>query len=133
MMPGQRPPHATPKPQARTRAGNGSVVLNNADGRSIVYRRYREILASLVSDMGGDPSEAQEQIARRAASLAIWCEQSDTDAANGKPIDIGAYTTASNTLRRLLESLGLERKARNVTPTIAEYAARKAAEKARAA
>lgn len=132
-MPRISPKTDMPKPQARTRVGNGSVVLNDVDGRSTVFRRYREILASLVSDMGGDPSEAQEQIARRAASLAIWCEQADTDAANGKPIDIGAYTTASNSLRRLLESLGLERKARNVTPTIAEYAARKAAEKARAA
>lgn len=132
-MPRPSHKHATPKPEARTRVGNGNAVLNNVDARSIVFRRYREILASLVSDMGGDPSEAQEQIARRAASLAIWCEQADTDAANGTPIDIGAYTTASNTLRRLLESLGLERKARNVTPTIAEYAARKAAEKAQAA
>lgn len=132
-MPPSSPKSVMPKPQQRTRVGNGSVVLNDVDGRSIVFRRYREILASLVSDMGGDPSEAQEQIARRAASLAIWCEQADTDAANGTPIDIGAYTTASNTLRRLLESLGLERKARNVTPTIAEYSARKAAEKAQAA
>jgi hypothetical protein len=132
-MPPSSPKSGIPKPQQRTRVGNGSVVLNDVDGRSIVFRRYREILASLVSDMGGDPSEAQQQIARRAASLAIWCEQADTDAANGKPIDVAPYTTASNTLRRLLESLGLERKARNVTPTIAEYAARKAAEKARAA
>lgn len=133
MMPGRSPKHATPKPQARTRIGNGSVVLQDVDHRSVIYRRYREILASLVDDMGGDPTEAQAQIARRAASLAIWCEQADTDAANGKPIDIGPYTTASNTLRRLLESLGLERKLRNVTPTLSEYAARRAAEKAQAA
>jgi hypothetical protein len=124
---------ATPKPEARTRVGNGSAVLSGVDGRSTVFRRYREILAALVSDMGGDPSEAQQQIARRAASLAIWCEQQDADAANGKAIDVGPYTTASNTLRRLLESLGLERRLRNVTPTLSEYAARKAAEKARAA
>lgn len=121
------------KPEARTRVGNGSVVLQGVDGRSVVFRRYREILAALVSDMGGDPSEAQQQIARRAASLAIWCEEQDTAAANGTPIDVAKYTTASNTLRRLLESLGLERRQRNVTPTIAEYAAQRAAEKALAA
>ncbi|WP_201038950.1 hypothetical protein [Sphingobium yanoikuyae] len=108
-------------------------MLQGVDARSITFRRYREILASLIADMGGDPTEAQSQIARRAASLSIWCEDQDTAAANGTPIDIGAYTTASNSLRRLLESLGLERKQRNVTPTIAEYAAQKAAEKARAA
>lgn len=123
---------ATPKPEARTRVGNGTVVLDGVDGRSVVLRRYREILAQLTSDMGGDPSEAQQQIARRAAMLAIWCEQQDTNAANGAVIDIAAYTTASNSLRRLLESLGLERRSRNVTPTLAEYAALKAAEKAAA-
>ncbi|KZC82512.1 hypothetical protein AYR46_03905 [Sphingobium yanoikuyae] len=132
-MPRPSTKHATPKPEARTRVGNGSVVLQGVDARSITFRRYREILASLIADMGGDPTEAQSQIARRAASLSIWCEDQDTAAANGTPIDIGAYTTASNSLRRLLESLGLERKQRNVTPTIAEYAAQKAAEKARAA
>lgn len=132
-MPPACPRVATVKPQARTRVGNGSAVLQDADGRSVVFRRYREIVASLASDMGGDPSEAQDQIARRAAMLAIWCEQQDAAAATGTPIDVARYTTASNTLRRLLESLGLERRARNVTPTIAEYAAKRAAEKARAA
>jgi hypothetical protein len=111
-----------PKPQQRTRVGNGSVVLE-ADQRSTVYRRYREILAQIGSDMGGDLTEAQTQIARRAASLAIWCEEQDAGAANGKPLDVGPYTTASNTLRRLLESLGLERKQRNVTPVLAAYVA----------
>ncbi|MEL7788135.1 hypothetical protein AAG610_03180 [Citromicrobium bathyomarinum] len=100
------------------------------DGRSVTYRRYRDILGQLVSDLGGDPSEAQMQIARRAASLAVWAEEQDASAANGEPLDIGTYTTASNSLRRLLADLGLERRARDVTPSIAEYAARKAAEKA---
>lgn len=132
-MPSPNTRPAPIKPEARTRVGNGNAVLQGVDGRSAVFRRYREILASLVSDMGGDPSEAQEQIARRAASLAIWCEEQDTAAANGTALNIAAYTTASNTLRRLLESLGLERRARNITPSLAEYAARRAAEKAQAA
>ncbi|WP_220149774.1 hypothetical protein [Sphingomonas aracearum] len=109
------------------------MVLSGVDGRSLEARRYREILAALVSDMGGDPSEAQEQIARRAAMLAIWCEGQDTAAALGTPIDVAAYTTASNALRRLLETLGLKRVPRDITPTLAEYAARRAAEKAQAA
>lgn len=132
-MPRPRTTPAALKPQARTRVGNGSAVLQAPDGRSVEFRRYREILVQLEADMGGDPSEAQSQIARRAAMLAIWCEQQDAAAAQGTAIDIGKYTTASNTLRRLLETLGIERRARNITPTIAEYAARRAAEKARAA
>lgn len=114
---------ATPKPNARSRVGNGSALLAGVDGRSAVFRRYRDILASLIADMGGDPSEAQLQIARRASSLAVWCEEQDAIAANGTSLDIAAYTTASNTLRRLLADLGLERRARDVTPTLNEYMA----------
>jgi hypothetical protein len=33
------------------------------------------------------------------------------------------YQRVSNTLRRLLESLGLERRQRDVTPTVTEYVA----------
>ncbi|MEL7719025.1 hypothetical protein AAG598_03185 [Citromicrobium bathyomarinum] len=120
----------TMSPASRSRIANGSAVLAGVDGRSVTYRRYRDILGQLVSDLGGDPSEAQMQIARRAASLAVWAEEQDASAANGEPLDIGTYTTASNSLRRLLADLGLERRARDVTPSIAEYAARKAAEKA---
>lgn len=129
-MAGTRATIETPKPNARSRVGNGSALLAGVDGRSGVFRRYRDILSQLVSDMGGDPSEAQAQIARRAASLAVWCEERDAAAANGEPLDIAAYTTASNALRRLLGDLGLERRARDETPTISEYMARKAAEKA---
>lgn len=126
-------PIDVPKPQARSRVGNGSAVLAGVDGRSGTFRRYRDILASLISDMGGDPTEAQLQIARRAAALGVWCEEQDAAAANGAALDISAYTTASNSLRRLLADIGLERRPRDVTPTLREYAARRAAEKARAA
>jgi hypothetical protein len=40
---------------------------------------------------------------------------------------LDAYQRAANSLRRLLESVGLERGARDVTPTLEQYLARKAA------
>jgi hypothetical protein len=113
-----------PKPQARSRISNGSAVfLEGVDGRSVLARRYRDILASLVSDMGGDPSEAQSLIARRSATLAVWCELAETAMAKGDNLDIAEFTTAANALRRLLSDLGLERRARDVThQTLAEIA-----------
>jgi hypothetical protein len=110
-----------PKPQARSRISNGSAVfLEGVDGRSGLARRYRDILASLVSDMGGDPSEAQNLIARRSATLAVWCELAETAMAKGDNLDIAEFTTAANALRRLLSDLGLERRARDVTPSLAD-------------
>ena len=71
--------------------------------------------------MGGDPSEAQNIIIRRATQLAVWCEQAEADAASGKPLNIGEYSTATNTLHRLLTTLGLERRLRDITPNIDRY------------
>jgi hypothetical protein len=50
--------------------------------------------------------------------------------AGGEEIDIDRFQRTSNSLRRLCESLGLERKPEHV-PTIVEYAARWRAEQAR--
>jgi hypothetical protein len=63
---------ARAKPEARSRVSNGKAVfLDSVDGRrSALARRYRDILAQLVSDIGGDPSEAESIICRRAATLA---------------------------------------------------------------
>jgi hypothetical protein len=109
------------KPQGRSRIGNGRAILPDVDGRSAAMRRYKEILAQLITDMGGDPSEAQTIIARRASTLAVWCEQAEADMANGSNFDVGEFTTATNALRRLLADIGLERKARDITPTLDAY------------
>jgi hypothetical protein len=90
--------------------------LEGVDGRTALARRYRDILEQLIADIGGDPSEAQSLILRRAATLAVWCEQSEAGLAQGKPLDIAEFTTAVNALRRLLADTGLERRSRDVTP-----------------
>lgn len=112
---------AVPKKQARSRIGNGTDLLAGVDGRSAVMRRYREIYAQLVNDMGGNPSEAKSIIAKRASTLAVWCEQAEADMANGKSINMAEFTTATNALRRLLVDLGLERRAKDITPTLDQY------------
>jgi hypothetical protein len=111
---------ATVKPLSRTRSrvSNGSTAfLNDVDGRSALARRYRDILADLKTDLGGDPSTAKVMICRRAATLAVWCEQAEAKMAEGQPVNIAEFTTASNALRRLLADIGLERKSRDVTPS----------------
>ena len=102
---------ARSKPQASTRVGNGHALLHGVDGRSVGARRFREVLFELLStrEDRSNPfvTEAQMTLARRAATLAIWCEQADADMANGKAIDIGEYTAATNTLRRVLADAGM--------------------------
>lgn len=119
---------APPPPEFRTRKGTGAAVLAGVDGRSLMARRYREIVTSIEADLGGDLTEARRHLVARAATLAIWCEERETELANGAEFDAGQYATISNALRRLLTDLGLERRARNVTPSLSEYIAGRAAQ-----
>jgi hypothetical protein len=112
------------KPQARSRVSNrSSTFLDGVDGRSALARRYRDLLAEMISDMGGNPTAAQDAIARRAATLCVWCELAEAEMAAGGKIDIGEFATTANAMRRLLVDLGLERKARDVTPSLSRYLA----------
>ena len=67
---------------------------------------------------------AQSLIIRRATQLAVWCEMAEAEAAGGNPLNISEYATATNTLRRLLLDLGLERRIRDITPSIDRYLAK---------
>jgi hypothetical protein len=100
---------------------NGRSVLIDIDGRSAIARRYKDIIGAHVSDLGGADhlSEAQLTLIRRVATMTVVLEQMDSEFAieNGvKDRDFELYQRGSNTLRRLLETLGTTRgrKARSV-------------------
>ncbi len=118
---------APPPPQFRTRKGTGAITLAGVDGRSMMARRFREITAGIESDLGGDLTEAQGHLIARAATLACWCEERESELAQGKDFEALQYATIANALRRLLADLGLERRGRDVTPDLASYIAGKAA------
>ncbi len=120
-MTAPRTPLAKPKPQAGTQMGNGRLVLTGVDGRTTAARRFKEIIATLSADLGGDLTEAQKAIAARAATLAVWCEQAETDFANGMAFDVQTYATSANAMRRLLADLGLERRSKDITPNLHQY------------
>jgi hypothetical protein len=112
------------KPTARTRVTNGKELLPGIDGRSLWARRFRDVLALHLSDLGGEQntSEAEKTIARRAACLVVELEQMEIRFATGDEPEgeddtgnmLDRYQRCANTLRRLLESLGLQRRAKDV-------------------
>ena len=124
-----RPQIAPPAPNNRTRTGLGRDLLPGVDARTWAGRRYREVAADLVEHLGGTVTVPQEALIRRIAQLSIWAERQEAIFANDPDdFDVSAFTTATNSLRRLLVDLGLEPRAKDVTPTLDAYvAARKAA------
>ncbi|AWI57034.1 hypothetical protein [Sinorhizobium fredii] len=111
-------PAATLPPTQRSAVTNGArLFVEGQDGNSPWYRRYKDLVTEFTRDIGGDPSEAQKQLIRRAASLSTWCEAQEVRLTNGEEVEIGPLTTASNSLRRILADIGLERKPRDVSQT----------------
>jgi hypothetical protein len=64
-----------------------------SDARLKVSRRFRDVLASIATDLGGADrlSEGQKQIARRCAMLSVECEIMESAAVAGQPFNLDAY------------------------------------------
>jgi hypothetical protein len=107
----------------RSRITNGSALLPGVDGRSAAARRFRDIAAAIVADQAGPEacSEARLQLIRRFAAAAVLAEAMEARLANGEQIDIAEHSLLSSTLVRLAQRIGINRVARNVTPTLDDY------------
>ena len=119
---GRAKPAARP-PATRSAVSNGRRLHVVAAGDNAWSRRFRDVLAEIVSDLGGPDhlSEGQRQLARRATTLSIECERMEGKAVAGELIDLDVYGQWLDQLGRAFSRLGLKRVARDVTPSLAEY------------
>jgi hypothetical protein len=106
--------------------------MDNTDKRGPIPRRFNDLINIITADLGGADllSEAQRQIIRRIASMSVWCESQESDMADGTEINIDRFQRTSNSLRRLCESIGLSRVARDITPSLQQYMSMTPAERA---
>ena len=104
----------------RARITNGKTLLPNVDGRSAWARRFRDIVSAYASDQGGDDhlSQGRRSIIRRCACLQTELEILETKfalAGGAEAGDLDLYQRAAGNLRRLIDSLGMDRKPRDIT------------------
>jgi hypothetical protein len=121
-----RPKVGRKKDPQKSRITNGSALLPGTDGRSAWVRRCKDIIAAHLSDLGGEfnTSAAERSLIRRASTLTVELERLEArfaTAGKASADDLDLYQRTAGNLRRLLEAVGLQRRARNVTPTLAEY------------
>ena len=114
------------KSHGRSRVSNGSSILPGVDGRSVWVRRLRDLIGLHLTDLGGEAavSEAERSIIRRAATLTVELERMEAAfavAGEAQPDQLELYQRTANSLRRLLESVGLGRRPRDITPSLHEY------------
>jgi hypothetical protein len=90
------------------------LTLDDLDQRTTATTRAKHLVAGFVRDLGKTPSTAQSQLAQRGALLAAMCEHFETEWIAGKQVDLGLYGYLTNVQRRVLTSIGLERRARDI-------------------
>lgn len=128
-MPDDSQQSVTASSRTRSRITNGRELLPDVDGRSPWARRFRDLIELHTTDLGGVDvlSEAQRSLVRRCATIEVELEYQEArmaelrladSAPSEKQLDL--YSRLAGNLRRLLESVGLERRARNATPSLEE-------------
>ena len=114
----------------RSRATTGKALsATGGDLRGAWSRRMLDVYDAHVADLGGQEaiSEAERSLLRRAATLTTELERLEAKFASGEgtPTDLDLYQRCSGNLRRLLESVGLQRRSRDVTPSLTQYIAQR--------
>jgi hypothetical protein len=125
LLPG-RAADSSPKAPAKARL----LTLDALDRRTAAYQGVRKGIQAIEADLGGPAhlSHAERSLVQRCAILAAMLTDQETAYLAGAPIDPANYCTLVNALRRTLETVGLKRIARDITPSVADYVAHLAAE-----
>jgi hypothetical protein len=113
---------------ARDKLTNGSKTLPDTDGRLRIARRFRDIAAAILVDQGGAElcSESRRQLIRRFSAACVLAEDLEGRLARGEEIDVERHALLC-TLTRLAQRIGIDRRAKNITPSLSEYLTRQEA------
>jgi hypothetical protein len=130
MMPdaGEMPVETVPERSPKTRKVR-LRTLDDLDCRSRAARHALELRDGFLRDLGGEDraSVAQCEMAQRASILGAMLEDDDARWLRGEPVNRLEYATLSNAQRRVCESLGFERKPKDITPDLRKYIEQKSA------
>ena len=122
--PGGTRPKA-PRDSRKTRMTNGSALLPGVDGRLLWVKRCKEILADHLGDKP-DATAAEQAIIRRAAVMIVELERLERQfalAGEADPDTLDLYGRVAGNMRRLLESVGIDRRPKVVGPSLSELLA----------
>jgi hypothetical protein len=100
----------------RSQVTNGTrVFVEGGVPRGVWARRFRDLYNNHISDLGGPEvaSEFQLGLCRRAAALEVQTESFEAQLSEGQEIDLDLYGRLTGHLRRIAETLGLQRVAKD--------------------
>lgn len=112
-VPGQRS-----SKQVNIARGYGRNVLDDLDGRFKPVREARARWSQLASDLGGERelSYQKQSLLWRFVFLEGWIEDQERRMLQGQAVDEAKWLSSLSSFTSLLSRIGLERKARQITP-----------------
>ena len=101
------------------------LTLGQLDGRTVAAKSVRALIDAIEDDLGGSDrlSAGEREIVKRAAVAGAMIERLEAVWLTSNELDVGAYTALVNVQRRLLTTVGLARRAKDVTPDLDRYIA----------
>ena len=106
----------------RSALTNRSTLFLDGDGRGKHARLFRDLLAGVVSDLGGaeNVTTAELALARQACALSVFSETYIARIGRGELVESGQLVPVINGTVRVFSALGLRRRPRPVQSP-AEY------------
>jgi hypothetical protein len=103
----------------RSSITNGTKWLHGVDQRNPWVRRYKDVIREHIADLGGmdNTTAAERSLIRRASTLTVELERLETKFAlanEASDTELDLYGRVAGNLRRLLETIGLQRRPRVV-------------------
>lgn len=106
--------------KGRASITNGKRLLNGVDGRSHVYRRYRDLYDGYMRDSGGQHPE----LCKQAAVLVVQREALDAAVIRGETVDTLHLTRLAGAINRTIARLEkVSTKTTNNRTPLADYLA----------
>ena len=101
----------------RSAITNGVVEL---DARSKIAKRFKDICSAILQDQGGveNCSEVRLQLVRRFSAAAVMAENLEAKMAKGESIRTDVHSQLTNALVKVASRIGVDRRSRNITPTL---------------
>jgi hypothetical protein len=118
------------KPAAPVRKHRASKAIKvrlltrkSLDGRTRARKQFDSIANGIAADMGGEDylSTVQRHLIEAFAGAAVHVHDLNARLLKGEPVDVLKHSQAISSMVRIAARIGINRVARDVTPTLQDY------------
>jgi hypothetical protein len=107
---------------SRSAKTNGRRLFVDGDGRGPWARRWRDLESLYADDLGGESTLSEFQLGLIGTCATLRCELEKLEGrlSVGEAVDLDVFGRLAGHYRRICETLGIERRKRDITPSVAD-------------